>query len=1125
MSSENKAPKKTGQKPDITADELLALMKQAVNLSDDEDGPTEEGSQKKLVSRSAGVSQKSRLSLDENMPDTVRNSQKQADADDTGDVEELISRLVSKTSAQPKKSAASTAGTQKNPETPQTDSESAKPAAAAEKTAHETVLPDTEKPAVTKTATAKTEQTVQSSAKTKTEAPSVQEKPAAKAAEEKKQQTENTTKKESLLDLPLISELNDMMPADTGTAGSDRKKETGGDSPDRKDTVPAAEQSDADAASSSKVSDAVKAESELTLDLDTLFMGVDDTGTHEEPKKVLDVAKTGEMTVDGVRIRRLNEPGENSHEASDDPWDDDDMKVTGQTDENGEDNGEADTESAETEKESFLSRISSHFGKKKKKETAPRSGADETTTVFDTLLSKQAAYEEERARREKGEPDDNAATEVFTPVHLNDTARENENGAEAAPIGPDETSAEQPPVVNEGKTKKSFGRKNAAEASDDAPTRTVPVVKASGEAVEAQTAADGKIYGSQNGEEIDQTDINLMIAFGMNEELKNKVGEDQVSRIEENLREDLDRTAQEQKRTAEKIAAPKFEFTSHDQTEGILAGYKNRYYTLVIRMICTGVMAVLLLLLENAALFHIRLPDFLNPSIYPVIYAMVDLQLVVLCGMTVYRQVIDGVRSIISFKLIPETVTVFILLLSVIYSVCACLFAPRQDFVLYNLPAAIGIEMALVYEFLNLKRDILSFSVVSSKRRKFVVTPVSDATESLEREVFREYVPDDSGIISVGRTDFVDGFFAHTESRKNPKSALNIMLPTVLIAALGFMLLTGIQTHDKYKEITAAYMTVVLTTPFITYAVYSYPFYRASKRAYDNGSAIIGESSLEEYAGSAVISFEDKEVFPAAAINVTGIKVYGNNRIDEVIYSLASSFTLVGGPLAEVFGKAAHDLGHSDETELTEVQEDGFTVSVDTVMVQIGKASYMEKKDFDPPFDPEDPAEEDKNAPSILYIAYGGELAAKVYVQYGIDRDFEKILDQLYHINMCVGIKSFDPNIDDLLLSRKIKTSQYPVKVIRSKHIEDIPHQTERCESGIVSKSSVKDLLRTVALCEKVSAAIRTGMIIKILSMLLGVVAMVFIFMFGNEMTINSLFLSIYQLIWLLLTILVSVNC
>ena len=40
---------------------------------------------------------------------------------------------------------------------------------------------------------------------------------------------------------------------------------------------------------------------------------------------------------------------------------------------------------------------------------------------------------------------------------------------------------------------------------------------------------------------------------------------------------------------------------------------------------------------------------------------------------------------------------------------------------------------------------------------------------------------------------------------------------------------------------------------------------------------------------------------------------------DEIIYNVASSFIKVGGPLADVFSQATHDMGYSEDVELIEV--------------------------------------------------------------------------------------------------------------------------------------------------------------------------------------------------------------
>lgn len=651
-------------------------------------------------------------------------------------------------------------------------------------------------------------------------------------------------------------------------------------------------------------------------------------------------------------------------------------------------------------------------------------------------------------------------------------------------------------------------------ALENAATEVFSAVHAEDAADNEAGGSDGgkeKTYGKPEADEIDQTDLNLMIAFGMNDELKDKVDAEKVSEIEKKNEE----TMQIQN------VGSRYEYTDRAQNSDILTRFKSDYYWGIARIALAVVMFIAVFWVENCGLFGRMLPNFMRPEAYPIVYAMIDLQFVVICGALAGRQIIDGVKNMIKLKPTIESLTAFVIILSVLYTVISCFIAPRSGFALYNLPVVGAIVLALIYEFMNLKRSVFGFNVISSKRRKFVISPVSDATESLEREIFSDYVPADSKIIRVAKTDFVDGFFSKIEGEQLPKPIIGIMIPVILIIAAVFFFLTFFRTESAYMSLTMAFLSVMATLPLSAFIVYSLPYYRAAKRAYDADSAIIGESAFSDYAGSAVISFEDKEVFPSNGVKVTSIKVYGNNRIDEIIYNLASAFITVRGPLADVFSQATHDLGHSENVVLEEVDDDGFTVTIDDVSVSIGKGSYMEKMDFEPPYDPEDKRIEAASI-GILYIAYQGELAAKVYVQYTIDSEFEKILAQLYKTGMCVGIKSFDPNIDDMLLAKKLKAMKYPVKVIRSKTVEDIPHTSPRCVSSIVSKRSVKELLRTVASCERVSSAIRTSFIFKILAMLLGVVVMVFVLFFNAEPFVRSIYAVGYQLIWIALVTLVT---
>ncbi|MBR5616033.1 MAG: YidC/Oxa1 family membrane protein insertase, partial [Clostridia bacterium] len=150
-------------------------------------------------------------------------------------------------------------------------------------------------------------------------------------------------------------------------------------------------------------------------------------------------------------------------------------------------------------------------------------------------------------------------------------------------------------------------------------------------------------------------------------------------------------------------------------------------------------------------------------------------------------------------------------------------------------------------------------------------------------------------------------------------------------------------SQSVYEALTVSYITMLLTLPSCAFIAFSYPMYLASGFAYEKDSAMIGEASLGEYADASVVSFDDKEVFPARGVRVRNVKVYGENRIDHVIYAAASVFHVVGGPLADVFETATGELGYAENVKLTRLDRDGIESRVDGGTVLIGRAAFVNR--------------------------------------------------------------------------------------------------------------------------------------------------------------------------------------
>jgi hypothetical protein len=615
---------------------------------------------------------------------------------------------------------------------------------------------------------------------------------------------------------------------------------------------------------------------------------------------------------------------------------------------------------------------------------------------------------------------------------------------------------------------------------------------------------------------VDDTDVQLMVAFGMDDELVQTVGLDKAAELSENT----DKAGKLVLSNDKKKEKEKKEFTSPDQIKTILSDYKSKYRLLLLRMLGGGLLLIFSFLFENLSEFGAKLPNWMDSRTYPVVYTMLGLQLLVLAAVLVKDKLICGYRSFSRFQLTPDSAMFTVTAFSALYEILMCILhfhAVGDKIRFFNFPVILMIFISLIGEYMDLKREIFSFNVVASKKHKFAIESLSEKQATLETAAFAGFMPENSSIFRIAETEFVDGFYSRMKTPVSLRRIINILLPISFGAAVVFFVWDLIMERNIASALTVAEYTLVFGVPFITMLVFSYPFYSASKRAYKIGSAVIGGSSLEEYScTTSAITFEDKDVFPASGVMVKSIKTYGDSRIDYIIYNVASLFMNVGGPLAEVFESATRDLEHTEDVKLTRVVAGGLEAYISGEHVYCGSFDFFAENGLSVPADPEDEALLDDGAVSIMLLAIDGEVVAKLYVQYMFDRDFEVTIKQFSRLGICVGIKTFDPNITDEMLNRKIRLADYPIKVLRCRTIDDLSVSSEHVDSGVVSKRSVKSMMQAYSLCEKVLHAMKSGIMLKILSMAFAFLIVALVLLFGVGGEICSYQVALYQILWVI---------
>ena len=701
--------------------------------------------------------------------------------------------------------------------------------------------------------------------------------------------------------------------------------------------------------------------------------------------------------------------------------------------------------------------------------------------------------------------DESTKTKEFLDKLLGNTA-ENVSSDEA-PI--EELQAEeQPEEENENELSLSDSLFTAADADEEAAVAD--------EITEEQ--AD-----TADAEEVDSTDINLMIAFDIDN------GDEETAAKAKEVGDKLESIAEEQ--TAKKFVLDRPEYIDKSQTAEIRKEFKKKKASLTIRTILCAAFAILLFVFENISsltqLFGGHAQQFsgaLDPALYPVVYIMVSLQLMLLCCLCALPEIISGFKSLFKGIPTPESLLSVMAVAGIIYSVVLCnLIKSPNEPVMLNFAVAFAAFMTLVSASMNNKREMMNFRIVSNKKIKHVVRRMTEEDSVCEAKAF-EGADDVCDVMKIEKTGFVDNFFTRlrTPVPSNGTSVMFIIGATVALGAI-FGIITGLRRgYDAATAWRTVFAAMYLVAPISIMLAFAYPFYRANRVAKDYDSAIIGETSLEEYSNASIISFDDKNVFPSYSVKVQNIRIYNNARIDRVLYYASSVFSFAGGPLQDVFEITTKDMGTSDNVQIFDTEDGFLATQVDGVNIIFGSYDALVSRGLEIP----DKAAEDdvdlSDELSIMYMFRESVLVAKMYIKYDMDEDIDVILKQFAGDGLYVCVRTFDPNIDEKMIANKLGEKKVPLKIVRYSNTDEVGKYEAKSDSGLVSCSSPKSLLQVISYCEKVIHTKKTNAALAILSVVIGAGVLLLLLLAGAINMLTSLLIALYQLVWLIPTIIAT---
>lgn len=558
------------------------------------------------------------------------------------------------------------------------------------------------------------------------------------------------------------------------------------------------------------------------------------------------------------------------------------------------------------------------------------------------------------------------------------------------------------------------------------------------------------------------------------------------------------------------------EYTSREQNDNIFKEYQKIYIGEIIRLIACGLFFLALIYLEIAPFIDfLKLPDEL--VFYSSVYILIDLQILLFAAWITQKSLIFGLKSILKSELNLYAAATIFFIFAAAHSIAAYfLKANTAQTILFNSVAVLAMFCISLYNILDIDFEITGFKAVSAKKLKYTFRLDTNASD--ERELFKDVVPQNMTVGRISKTAFASNFFSRTARYKNHGESAKFYIYIGLAAAVVMTITYIIMKREIYQIFSAAAFLFLGSMPLCAFISAAYPSFRAQRKAQASGAAFIGADSIAENAEIAILSIADRDIFPPS-VKLARVRVYGNNtRLDDVMNYLYALFSELNLPASEIFKTQVDwDAKKAEEAnvQINELSDYGICYTANSATLYAGKSEYIEHLGHRLPVDDPDFDEQFlKSSGSMMFLASEIEVIAKIYLKYELTSNFHDILKSIRKMNSCACIKTFDPNIDDALLHKLANIKKSPIKVLKLKDMSEVYQISEKTESGIVSKDSLKSIISTLLIANRTKTAMKTNALIQGIGFAISLIATVCIILFGSAEIYNAGILVALQLFW-----------
>lgn len=410
-----------------------------------------------------------------------------------------------------------------------------------------------------------------------------------------------------------------------------------------------------------------------------------------------------------------------------------------------------------------------------------------------------------------------------------------------------------------------------------------------------------------------------------------------------------------------------------------------------------------------------------------------------------------------------------------------------------------------------------NFRFISSKGQKYAAKIYNN--ESVANQMLSGTASEKTLIAYQHKTGFPSNFLKISYAPDPSEDLASKLAPITTIAALIITILYGAVKVSFADAINTFALVTAVAIPVSTLLAVNLPIRKLCKKLLSFGGMLAGYPSIKQFCDSTAVMIDANELFPAASIELEGIKTYEEYNVDESLLCGIAILKEAQNPIANAFDSVVAETKETLPEVESVLYEDemGLVGWINSERILVGSRTLMEKYNVETP-----PIEYEENYTSkgrqVTYLSRAGRLVAMLVTRYHADPELKSELQRAETNGISFLIRTTDYNITNDLVAELYNLFYRSIKVLPTglgnvlKEAQSTQEETSR--SYLITQGKVSSLARAVSGSVKIKHNISLAIIIQLISIVLGILIAATLALYAGVGVMGSLEVLIYALFW-----------